>query len=187
LCCVCDWRSRLGAPCNATVLSSEWRAIAANALAGWTMRGFVGTMSELNARGMWGDSSLHGLELGLAAKVLRDSGADAATRQAQTFFESVEKTQRELQESTQKMQRELRQSVQKTQRGLQESTQKMQRELQETVERKQREAAEALREYTGQPKYRFGDLTKATWERLTGAKKEPKEPKEHPSPTSATT
>ena len=118
---------------------------------GWTMRGFVGTMSELNARLLYGDSSLEGVELGFAAKLLKDSGAEAATKQTQSFLETVEKTQRELQ-----------QSVEKTQRG-----------WQETVERTQREAADAVRQFTGRSSYHFGDLTRATWERLTGAEKEP--------------
>lgn len=36
------------------------------------------------------------------------------------------------------------------------------------LETVKQEAGEALREYTGRASYQFGDITKATWNRMTG-------------------
>jgi len=99
---------------------------------GWTMRGFIGSGSELRAQIFFAAPVAHGIvnsrvELGLCAKLLKDSGKEkglAIVNFAQAKGSEAVATVRE-----------------------------------------------GVRKYTGKANYQIGDLTKATWEKLTGVNK----------------
>ena len=128
---------------------------------GWVLRGFVGSESELKARILYvapaGQGLSARLELGLAAKLLRDTAtAEALERGALLRAKGADAVA----------------AVGEAAAAAVTPLAAAAADLKSSMEKQQAKAGERLMEnftkYTGKTQYQFGDLSRETWARLTG-------------------